>query len=120
MFGSNTIREDFWYVFPGTLKNNVVVDLFRDDGLVQLEKPKELLSTLYKNHRWRTYIRNLWVSDKQLQYSYGQYLCNIWNKKHVEYEKLNEIKFYYIREDMLPDGRTLPPVQGLAYEHWCQ
>ena len=120
MFGSNTIREDFWYIFPGTLKNNVVVDLFRDGKPVRWRKPKELLSTLYKNHRWRTYIRNLWVSDSKLQYSYGRYLCNVWNKKHFEDEKLNEIRFYYIREDVLLDGKTSAPIKGLAYHHKCE
>ncbi|MBI3591670.1 MAG: HTTM domain-containing protein [Candidatus Melainabacteria bacterium] len=119
MFGPKFLKEDFWYVYPGTLKNGQRVDLFKGGGRVNWEKPKPLLSTMYKNHRWRTYIRNVWVSGNKFYPFYGQYLCRSWNKKHKNNKSLASIEFYYVRENTLPDNKVEKPVIGLMYKHVC-
>ena len=118
MFGPKTLKDDFWYVYLATLKNGKKIDLFTGAKKVSWEKPKKLLSSMYKNHRWITYYRNLWVSDKRLHPFLGQYLCREWNTKHKGNE-IAEIEFYYFRENILPNNKKLPIVSGLMYKHTC-
>lgn len=119
MFGPKTIKEDFWYIYPATLKNGKQIDLFAYGEEVSFEKPKYLLSAMYRNHRWRTYIRNLWVENNLLYPSYAQYLCNIWNQTHSIEEKVKTIDFYYAREDISQEGQIKKPVVGLMYQYSC-
>lgn len=120
MFGPVTLKDDYWYVFQGTLKNEERIDLFKNTKKISFKKPK-YASTLYKNHRWRTYIRSLWVSDNSRLYPYyGNYLCTLWNKDHTEDKKLKEIEFLYTREITPPRGKKPNPESGLIYKYTCQ
>lgn len=119
MFGPQTLNDDYWYIFQGNLKNGKRIDLFKNGKKVTWYKPKSSYS-LYKNHRWRSYIRGLWASDVRLFSYYGQYLCNTWNKNHKrEDEKLTEIEFWYAQEKTLPDYKISKPDIGLTYRYRC-
>ncbi len=118
MFGSNTLKEDFWYVNPTKLKNGLFVDLFTGGKAITWDKPKDL-SGMYKNHRWKTYIRNLWSGSNIFYAPFGQYACNSWNKTHLEDSKIEEIEFYYAKEYTLPSYKYSKPTYGLMYKHKC-
>ncbi len=118
MFGPKFLKEDFWYVYPGTLKSGKRVDVFNKGSEVTWDRPSNL-ANFYSNHRWKTYIRNLWVSDKRLQPYYAQYLCKEWNKNHTSENQLSDIHFYYAREITFPEHKTSDPVYGLMYSYKC-
>ena len=118
MFGPKFLREDFWYVYPGILKNGKRVDVFNKGSEITWDRPSNL-ANFYSNHRWKTYIRNLWVSDKRLQPYYAQYLCGEWNKNHTSENQLSDIYFYYAREITLPNNKVDKPIYGLMYSHKC-
>ena len=117
MFGSKFLKDDFWYVYSGVLKNGNIVDIFNNGSKLTWDRPKNF-SRFYPNHRWSVYIRSLWVNDPRLKPYYAQYLCKEWNKKHKPEEQLVDIYFYYAR-DTLPDNETSKPEYGLMYSHRC-
>lgn len=117
MFGPKFLNEDFYYVYQGTLKSGKKIDLFKGGEEIDWKEPKNM-SSVYKNHRWRTYVRNLWVSGNKLYPPYAQYLCHKWNKNHTGDNELTELEFYYIREKTLKKWFD-KPVIGLMYKHGC-
>ena len=62
LFAPRPFREDGWFVTAGVLKSGKVVNLDNFDGLYPPARP-QLLSTQFRNQRWRRYFQNLWRRD---------------------------------------------------------
>lgn len=59
MFAPFPLRDDGWFMFPGTLANGREVDLWSPDKPLTDEKPD--VAAFYPNERWRKYFFNLWL-----------------------------------------------------------
>ena len=66
MFAPYPLRDDGWFVMPGTLANGREVDLWSPDKPLTDDKPD--VAAFYPNERWRKYLFNLWLK----QYSAGR------------------------------------------------
>ncbi len=118
MFAPYPLKDDGWYVIPGTLMNGTEVDVFQGGGPVSWEKPK-LVAYTYKNQRWQKYMMNLWNRDfSKFREFYGKYLCRSWNDAHKGGEKLDRFTIYYMREDTLPTSEA-PPEKVNLWDHYC-
>jgi hypothetical protein len=124
MFAPKPFTEPGWYVFPGKLKNGKDVDLFLGDSTIgkpiNWEKPQVLISSLFKNERWRRYQMNLWAraySDQRPHYC--RYLCREWNRTHTGGEQLASFKLYYMLEETLPNYIQSDPRPVLLIEWKC-
>lgn len=118
MFAPNPLRDDGWYVIPGTLVDGTVVDVFRRGMPLTWEKPR-LVAYTYKNQRWQKYMMNLWSRDfSMFREFYGKYLCRSWNDVRKGAEQLDHFTIYFMREDTLPDGEAVPEKISL-WEHYC-
>lgn len=118
MFAPYPLKDDGWYVIPGTLVNGTEVDVFTSGRPVTWEKPG-LVAYTYKNQRWQKYMMNLWSRDfSKFREFYAKYLCRSWNDRHNGGEKLDHFTIYYMKEDTRPDGEALPEKVNL-WEHYC-
>ncbi|HSA58258.1 MAG TPA: HTTM domain-containing protein [bacterium] len=118
MFAPYPLKDDGWYVIPGTLVDGTEIDVFRGGGPVSWEKPKYVAYT-YKNQRWQKYMMNLWSRDfANFREFYGKYLCRSWNDSHRAGEKLDHFTIYYMKEDTLPE-REAEPEKISLWEHYC-
>jgi hypothetical protein len=118
MFAPYPLKDDGWYVIPGTLVNGTEVDVFAGGKPVTWEKPK-LVAYTYKNQRWQKYMMNLWSRDfSKFREFYGKYHCRSWNEAHKEDERLDRFTIYFMREDTLPHGEA-PPEKVSLWEHYC-
>jgi len=116
---SPPLREDGWYVVPGTLKNGEKVDLIKDGAPVDWEKPA-LLSRQLKTERWRKYMMNLWIKKHAGHRAlYAAYLCRNWNRKHIGNQELEEVEIVYMRETTYPDFIEKPQKISLL-KYACQ
>ena len=125
MFAPSPLREDGWYVIPGTLRDGQQADLMsvtRDDyGLhgVSWEKPRDV-SVTYKNEHWRKYLENIYMQKYADQRLYlGQYICRQWNARHTGAEQLTTFKITYMLEMTLPDYQPSAPQKVVLWEHSC-
>lgn len=115
MFSPVPLKDDGWYVIPGTFTDGSTIDLFTGAD-VTWDKP-EYASKLFKNQRWRKYMRNLWLSKNSgYRPLYGAYLCEQWS---AEGNALESLQIYYMKEVTLPDYATEPIEQVLVYETEC-
>jgi uncharacterized membrane protein YphA (DoxX/SURF4 family) len=118
MFAPYPLKDDGWYVIPGTLLNGSEVDVFKGGGPVSWEKPKYVAYT-YKNQRWQKYMMNLWSRDfSDFRLYYGKYLCRLWNDQHQHSEQLDHFTIYYMREDTRPNGEAKPEKVNI-WDHYC-
>jgi hypothetical protein len=118
MFAPYPLKDDGWYVIPGTLTNGQEVDVFTGGKPVTWEKPK-LVAYTYKNHRWQKSMMNLWSRDfSKFREFYAKYLCRAWNARHQGGERLDRFTIYFMREDTRPDGEA-PPEKVNLWEHYC-
>lgn len=109
-----------WFVFPGKLKNGDEVDIFNDGKPVSWDMPK-LPSVIYKNHHWKRYFVNVFTDGNyfsNIAY-FGFYKCNEWNNTHPDDKHLEEIVFYFMRDDVLPDYKKAEPKKMLWARHKC-
>ena len=119
MFAPYPLKEDGWYVMPGTLRDGTQVDLFTEGGPVYWEKP-DLVSATYKNQRWRKYLMNLWQKNHSAhRLHYGRYLCRQWNTWHTRQKRLDTFRIYFMREDTLPHFQVAKPQKILLWRHYC-
>jgi hypothetical protein len=118
MFAPYPLKDDGWYVIPGTLVNGTEVDVFTGRRPVTWEKP-HLVAYSYKNQRWQKYMMNLWSRDfSKFREFYGKYLCRAWNEAHKGGEQLDRFTIYFMKEDTLPQGEDAPEKISL-WEHYC-
>lgn len=119
MFAPYPMKDDGWFVMPGTLRNGTEVDLWRDGAPVTYEKP-ELVSAMYANQRWRKYMRNVWLKKyKKSRLYLGKWVCRSWNADHRGKESLKEFKIIFMREDSLPNREEKEPRQVEIWTHDC-
>ena len=120
MFSPYPLRDGGWFVIPGKLKDGTEVDLFNEGKPVTWDKPS-LVSTTFKNSRWRQYMMNLWIVTYQHhRLYYGQYLCRDWNSKHSGDKQLDQFEIYFMLERTPPpDQKGDPPVKTAIWKHWC-
>ncbi len=110
MFAPYPMKDDGWFVIPGTLRDGTEVDLWRDGATdVHYDKP-ELISAMYQDQRWRKYMRNLWQKKyKWARKPYARWVCRSWNAEHRGKEQLKTFKMIYMREDSLPNKEEKEP-----------
>jgi len=118
MFAPRPLKDDGWYVIPGTLVDGRDVDVFRGGAPVTWTKPK-LVAYTYKNQRWQRYMVNLWNRDLHaFRRFYGRYLCRSWNEGRTGGAQLDRFTIYFMREDTLPHGEDVPRRVTL-WNHFC-
>jgi len=109
MFAPNPVRIVGWYVIPGKLSDGSEVDLFNKGSPVTWEKPS-LVSSSFKNMRWRKYMGYLWKKKKErrhaLVYSYSKYLCRQWNENHPPDKQLLELDIFFMQSKNDIDGQS--------------
>lgn len=120
MFSPYPTLEDGWYVIPGVLRDDTVVNVYTGSTNVTYDKPN-LASYSYQNQRWQKYLMNLWLKDySKYRLGYGQYLCREWNKNNSYEKNLMTFKIIYMLEatDFNTLRETIPePV--VIWEHQC-
>jgi hypothetical protein len=62
LFAPRPFREDGWFVGAGVLKSGATVNLLEPQRPYPPERPL-LLSTQFKNQRWRRYFQSMWARD---------------------------------------------------------
>jgi predicted DCC family thiol-disulfide oxidoreductase YuxK len=121
MFAPTPLVEDGWYVMPGTLRNHTEIDVFSGKSPVSYEKPRWVAYT-YKDQRWQKYLMNLWSSDlSEFRLGYGQYICRIWNTKHMNTnEELLSFDIIFMVERTPPPGSKQTPIEPTPiWHHEC-
>ena len=126
MFAPYPLKDDGWYVIPGTLRDRTELDLlpvlsgdFSIHEGVDWEKPPLVYRT-YKNDRWRKYMMNLWARKHEGHRLYlGRYICREWNARHDGAEVLERFQIYYMLETTLPDYRHAEPEKVVTWKHRC-
>ena len=107
-------RKDGWHVIVGKLQNGTQVNLLNPDRTVNWEKP-ELVTKIYKNHRWRKYFRYLLFKE-----NYARYLCQRWNETHTDNKQLTSLEIYYIHERNYLNRRVSEPKKELLLSYTCE
>lgn len=124
MFSPTPLTEDGWYVFPGTLKNGTMLDVFTGSGDVygkplSYKKPA-WVAYLYKDQRWQKFLMNLWAAKfEKFRNPYGKYICREWNKTHTGDEQLQKFDMVFMLEKTLPNGGTETPKPTTIWKHNC-
>lgn len=114
MFSPKPMTDDGWYVFTARKVDGTVVD-FRTRKRVTWEKP-ELVSSTYKNQRWRKYLMNLrLIKHKEHRKLLVPWLMNKWNQTHPASERLVAMQMVYVKEQTTKTG-TKPPEKIVLYE----
>ena len=126
MFAPYPVKNDGWYVIPGTLQGGEQVDLMavtRDDYSlhqgVSWDKPRQV-AAIYKNEHWRKYlqlIRDDKNADQRLYFS--RYICREWDARHTGAEQLNTFQITYMLEETLSDYQPATPEKVVLWEHSC-
>lgn len=104
MFAPFPLKEDGWYVVPGTLVDGTTIDLLHGDrtGPVSFAKPANL-STSFPTESWRKYFLNLWLPDyEQYRAFYAEYHCQRWNTRHEGDQRLKTLFIHYVKETTPP------------------
>ena len=124
MFAPFPIKDDGWYVIPGTLQGGREVDLagvLRDDFSMQevsWEKPQNVPGT-FKNEHWRKYLEVARQHHMDQHQYLGRYLCREWNAHHTGSEQLTDFEIVYVEEWTLPDYAYSTPEKKVLWEDNC-
>ncbi|MEM1296275.1 MAG: hypothetical protein AAGH89_12985, partial [Verrucomicrobiota bacterium] len=114
MFSPKPMLDDGWYVFTARKIDGTVVDL-RTKERVTWQKP-ELVSSTYKNQRWRKYLMNLRLKKHHEHRKFlVPWLMERWNETHPESEKLVAMQMVYVQELTTETG-TEPHEKIVLYE----
>lgn len=114
-------RDDGWHVIIGKLKDGSEVDLLRNGGSVNWDKPNiKQRNALYTNMQWRTYFINLnrAIGNKLYPY-YAEYLCRTWNEQHQGNQQLESLEIYFVDERTVPPGETQTIERRSAWQESC-
>jgi len=120
MFAPYPMKEDAWYVIPGKLRDGTEVNLFTGGGPVVWEKPP-LLSAMYANDRWRSFMINL-ITDEDndvLTLHYARYLCKTWNNSHFDDKQLMTFNIYLMLKINDVENPNAPYEKTLVWQHQC-
>jgi hypothetical protein len=114
MFAPSPLRDDGWYVIPGSLRDGRTVDLagvLRDDEslhAVSLRRPPDIRAT-YKNEHWRKYLETLRANNPGQEPYLARYVCRQWNGHHSGGEAADSLVILYMGDVTLPHNRHVPP-----------
>jgi hypothetical protein len=114
------MRNDGWFVISGELTSGKKISLFPEPGsIITFEKPRSV-STMYSSQRTRKYFLNLWLATKDKErIRYAKYLCQTWNKDHVQDDKLKSLEIIFEIEFTLSDRREAPVVPTTLLSYDC-
>ena len=108
-----------WYVIQGKLKNESLVDLYKDGRPLSWEKPP-LVSATFKDQYWRKYMESLLrPTHSKARLYFAQYLCREWNGSHKGDTLLRELKIYFMSEKTLSNNPEAAPKIKLLWSHQC-
>ncbi len=119
MFSPDITKTSGWFVIPGKLKNGSVVDLYHDGGPVRWAPPP-LISSYFKNERWRKYLMNM-RSKRMLAYrrDFSLYLCRNWNQSHGGDQTLGSLQVVFVGRHILPNYRTTAYERTTLWQAYC-
>ena len=112
-------RKDGWHVIVGKLQDGTQVNLLNPDRTVSWEKP-ELVIAIYKNHRWRRYLRSIRFRSLQFKEDYARYLCHRWNETHTSTKQLTSLEIYFLHETNYLNRRVSEPEKELLLSYTCE
>jgi hypothetical protein len=120
MFAPTPLREDGWYVMPGLLKDGTEINVFTNGGPVDWKKPA-LLSAVYPNDRWRSYLMNLVIEEEGEMHIplYANYLCRQWNSTHSSDKKLLSFDIYFMGRENSLETPSAPYQRMLLWHQEC-
>lgn len=108
---------DGWYIIVGTHRSNpqkrteLLTGQPFDETTVQ--RP-ERVDSLFPNHRWRKYYKNLIPSKNEtLRRHLPMVLCQEWNATQTPEDPIDEIEVNFIEETVGPDGK--PTLRRLVF-----
>ncbi|MEQ9671579.1 DCC1-like thiol-disulfide oxidoreductase family protein [Coleofasciculus sp. G2-EDA-02] len=113
--------DDGWHVIVGKLKDGSEVDLLRNRGSVNWDKPSiKQRNALYPNMQWRTYFINLnrAIGNKLYPY-YAAYLCRNWNEQNQRNQELESLDIYFVDERTVPPGETQDVEKKIQWQQSC-
>lgn len=143
MFAPYPLKDDGWYVMPGVLFGGEEVDLWgggeptwvpvdetdghkpvlhHEDESLEIDRTKpEDIAAMYKNQRWRKYMRNLWSKKyKKFRLYYGKHVCREWNAEHRGKDRLKTFRMVYMKEVTPKPGGEDPVIQPvMIWRHNC-
>lgn len=149
MFAPFPLKDDGWFVMPGQLSGGDWVEIWQGGepqwateaeratwpdgaqtspqgqpdgakGWLTRVKP-ENVSGMYKNQRWRKYMRNIWLKQyKDMRLYYGKYRCREWNARHSGNQRLRQFEIWYMKEVTGPPAVGEEPVVPVRiWTHRC-
>ena len=120
MFAPKPLRDDGWFVIIGERADGGRVDLWQGGQPVSLEKPARV-SAMYKNERWRKYMRNLWYKkNKKHRPAFLGWLCEQWNAGAAPEAVITSIEMNYMQENSVPPGETAAAEKVLMRTWTCE
>jgi hypothetical protein len=114
MFAPSPIKDDGWYVIPGTLRDGREVDVagvLRDDHAIRpvsWRRPANIRAT-YDGERWRKYLEELRHKHPDQHRLLAQWVCREWNGRHQGGEALAQLRISYVLDPPLPGGGSADP-----------
>jgi len=119
MFSPNITKTSGWFVIPGKLRNGAILDLYNRGQPLSWSTPP-LISSYYKNDRWRKYLMNMSSRNmRAYRIDFSRYLCRSWNSSHSEDEKLNSLELIFVDRRNLPDYRTTIYERTVLWQAYC-
>ncbi|MBA3722983.1 MAG: HTTM domain-containing protein [Parachlamydiaceae bacterium] len=97
MFAPFPMKLDGWFIIPAKLRDGTEVDLFKNGLPITWKKPG-LISSTYKNDRWKSYMLCLLMNENNafLLESYAWYLGREWNKSHSIEKHLQSLDIIFM------------------------
>jgi hypothetical protein len=115
LFAPKPMADDGWYVVVAELEGGGTWDPYRG-AEVDWDKP-ELVSTTYRNERWRKYLVNLVNPDHAHERPrLARYLFEDWNAHHPD-QQARRVEVYFMLERTLP-ARRVAPVKKVLMAVW--
>jgi predicted DCC family thiol-disulfide oxidoreductase YuxK len=119
MFSKFPMKDDGWYVIPGTLFSEKEIDIFQGNDPVSWDKPVSVAAT-YPNQRWRKFMMNIWKKkNKGYRPYYSAYLCRAYNEGKRCPDRLKKLRIYNMREDTKLDPDQIKARKVKLYSHNC-
>jgi hypothetical protein len=117
LFAPFPVKDDGWYVIPGSLSDGRRVDLFRGGAEIDWRKPRYVALT-FRNNRWRKYFEQL-RRRELLGPAYAAYLCREWNRRHEPSEFLESLEIFYVLEWTRPHFERAEPRRMRLLRYPC-
>lgn len=120
-------NASFWVVAPGKLKDETIVDLFKNGKPLDWEQPVKPSGKL-KNRHWQIIAEDLahsYIDRKNprgdiLSPHVADYLCREWNAKYSGGKRLQEVQLVVLHKPILSDYGYGPVQKSSPFEHTCR